>query len=382
MENIHSCLNCEKSLPEKAKFCPHCGQKNNNGKIKMSELLRRFWTHFSHLDSKFIRAVWELMIPGRVTKIYFSGKQKRYPHPVQFFFIVMFFFLLLFNRSMGSKGLQFNNMGDNFSFNFKSKTKTDTSSLEPNELIETLNFNAKINKLNLAYRNLPKPQKDSISLPLIHQLVAKVFPREMHLLRKFKGLQDSLQALGADSIQQQDSIRLNLMSYSHKFAVQDIFEYNTDELLAMQNVTNWFDKILFRQSIKSFKDPAGLVHHYIGSFAWTILALIAFMAAVLTLFYRNQKRYYVEHFVFLMHQHSASYLMITFALILSSFLHLGGWWFILFLWIDVFLLLGMHHYYEQSWKWTILKWMAYNMLYVMLFLFLFAIGLLVSLILF
>src|SRR5262245_60484049 len=87
---IHSlkkyCQNCYHPLPFKAKFCAHCGQKVSDGKVTVSDVMQQLWFRVLHLESRSWRVLWRLFIPGQVSIDYFSGKRKRYPPPVQFFF--------------------------------------------------------------------------------------------------------------------------------------------------------------------------------------------------------------------------------------------------------------------------------------------------------
>jgi len=73
----------------------------------MTELLSKVWTKLFHIDNKFLRMSWHLLIPARVSIAYFKGHIKRYPHPIQFFFICMFLLLVYVNQTP-SKGLSLN----------------------------------------------------------------------------------------------------------------------------------------------------------------------------------------------------------------------------------------------------------------------------------
>jgi predicted amidophosphoribosyltransferase len=58
------CPNCEKKMPEKAVFCPKCGQKTATAKVRLRDLLWKLWMTTFHLDNKFFRAIFHLAIPG------------------------------------------------------------------------------------------------------------------------------------------------------------------------------------------------------------------------------------------------------------------------------------------------------------------------------
>lgn len=218
---------------------------------------------------------------------------------------------------------------------------------------------------------------------MIDSILSNVYKKENRNHLRVQHITDSIAISSGDSINlSNDSVNMNLLTFKSKIALEDLFNQTPEEIIENYGVKGWMEQVLFKQSLKSFKNPQGLVHTYIGSFAWTILALIALMASVLHLFYYRQKRYYVEHFVFLMHQHSGAYLMLALALLLSSLFPLGPIWIVLFSWIGIAVWLALYNYYRQSWWMTTLKWLMYVVIYAIGFGLLFTISLLLALFLF
>lgn len=370
------CLNCGGKMPRKASFCPRCGQRNNQGKVSMKELLSRFWKSFSHLDAKFVKMSWQLLIPGKVTMEYFAGRQKRYPHPVQFFFVVMFFFLLLFSKfSSPSTGL---NMTDN-SGEFTIGTKTVKDGQKDVE-INNINFFQSIEhyvmgrELRNAFDSLPPEWRNNTTRLAIDSVVTLVNgPWEKQVIL--------VQKLGKDSLRAPDldTIPLNFVDRQIKIAMTDLVRLTPEEIIRQYNITKWLDRILVKQGIKSLKDSNSLIHSYTGSIGWTVLILIALMSLVLYLLYLRRKRFYVEHFVFLIHQNSGAFMLLTIGLIFEKILFTNPQpllWLLLIVWISVALLLAMKRFYLQSWPKTIFKWLIYCLLYGLGFALLFIISLL------
>ncbi|MEI6409704.1 MAG: DUF3667 domain-containing protein [Bacteroidota bacterium] len=373
------CLNCDHSLHRKDKFCPNCGQKNNNGKVRMKELLNKFWTHLVHLDSKFVKVVWQLMIPGKVTVEYFKGRHKRYPHPVQFFFIIMFFFLLLFNKSCSKRNLNFNNTGGNFGLRISSDS-TQKKQITGEEFSTAMEHYAKRIEFQKRYEALSPALRNMISQKALDTLLLKVYPDAALVSDVVEAGKESYDS--TETALKADSITLNLLNFKSRVSISDLYTLTPDEMVERYKIPGWKRRMFFEQGIKSFKNPSGLMHTYLGSFAWSILVLIALMAGFLSLLYWRQKRYYVEHFVFLMHQHSGAFMVITLGLIINLFLNLELAWLLIFGWIGINLLLCMRNYYQQSWGLTILKWLLYLFIYLMSFILLFGSGLLLAFILF
>ena len=371
------CLNCDSKMPRKASFCPHCGQRNNQGKVSMKELLKRFWSNFSHLDSKFIKMCWQLLIPGRVTIEYFAGRQKRYPHPVQFFFVVMFFFLLLFSKISGGKGVGLNMTDSNGEFNIGQKTVKDG---EKEVEINNVNFFESIERYVLgkqlrgAYDSLPADWRTNTTRLAIDSVINRVnAPWEKQFLL--------VQAMGNDSLRpgDVDTIPLNFVDRQIKISITDLVALTPEQIIEKYNITGWGDRILVKQGIKSLKDTNSLMRSYTGSFGWTVLVLIAFMSLVLYLMYWRRKRFYVEHFVFLMHQNSGAFLLLTLGLLIEqcfSFSFPPVVWIMTANWLAVALLIAMKRFYGQRWSKTIAKWLIYCALYLICFSLFFIISLL------
>ncbi len=361
------CANCGKKMAKKGKFCPHCGQKRFEGRVPLKELSSKFFYKLTNLDSKLLRMVWRLLIPAQVTLDYFSGKIKQYPHPFQFFFVVMFFLLLAYTKlgDTSNSGIQFNIIGEDPTLNADGSKKPVQKDEQSNYyfLLERYVFSREI---ETGYDSLPPTLqtpavKESLKV-ILDKTNGKWIKQMEEIIRETKS---------------KDSLAMNFGSRVVKIAFKDIVEHNPDELILIYDIKDWLGKTLLRQGIRSIQNPDDLISAYIGSFSWTILALIIVMAGAMHLFYWPQKRYYVEHFVLLLHWHSGVLLMLTLILVYNYFLPLGEWWGFVILGAAVFLLLTMKRFYAQNWFWTTFKWFWFIIFYAIGFSILFALGLLV-----
>jgi hypothetical protein len=160
-----------------------------------------------------------------------------------------------------------------------------------------------------------------------------------------------------------------------RVATLDMVRFTPDEIIERYRITHWGYKLLVRQTIKSFKSPEALGHAMIGSLTWSILALVALMSGVLALLYWRQKRYYVEHFIFLLHFHTGLMLALLIALIGVRLQCWGGNMFILILLgTAVFMYLSMRRYYTQGAGKTLLKWLLFGGIYFVTFFVLMVLG--------
>lgn len=369
------CLNCDKKLPKSAVFCPRCAQRNNQGKASMRELFQRFWANFSHLDAKFVKMCWQLFVPGKVTQEYFMGRQKRYPHPVQFFFIVMFFFLLAFNSTCKNKNFKFQGQDVGFNWSIDSTGTAVEDDYFNSHNSSTWDGLVQRYAFGLEVRDVLKTLPPDLNTPTTRRAVDSIL-QVVGPARKVFG--ESVN----DSTFRGDSLDLGLATYTARVAVVDMVNLEPEAVAEKYGIRDWKERLLFVQAIKSAKKPQELVNKYVGSIAWTILALVTVMSCFLALLYVRQRRYFVEHFVFLLHQHSGVFLLLTLALLINKFYRLNFWWILVFALLGLHLFLAMRRYYGQGFWKTTLKWTLYSFINLFVFTFLFVIGLLVAVMLF
>jgi len=369
---IHSlkkyCQNCYHPLPYKAKFCAHCGQKASDGKVPVSDVLQQLWFRILRLESRSWKVLWRLFIPGQVSLDYFRGKRKRYPPPVQFFFVIMFFFLFLLNSMIGnSPNVRFSETDKAF------QIKSGDTITRPIDLYQIGQQYAQMKRLKSEFDSLPSEYRT----PQVRAALDSLFQRadneaSAKLGRIFSPNGDSLLD------RPPDSLTFSLGFRTLRVPLMDIFEHDADYLIQKYQFTHWTDKVILRQGIKSVKEPKTLMKTYIGSLGWTILALVALMAGVLTLLYIKSKRYYVEHFIFLLHEHTAIILLLTLAILLSRFTNLDKYvWTATIGWLLIAPIIAMKRYYRENWFWTMLKSFIFSVVYMAGFIFLFIVGVVV-----
>lgn len=364
----------------------------------MKELFRRFWNSLTHLDGKLMRVIWQLLIPGKVTLEYFKGRQKRYPHPVQFFLVIMFFFLWTYSHWRPTLG---NQSGFNITTKVSDTKKdghieTDSILTEKTQKIDFVDFQNIIKRYGYSqdiranFDSLPERLRKPEVKEAIDSLLRRSAGKSAEVLYKLVHAEmekDTALSVAANAKfnnnakwGEGDSLPVSLGYKSFKVAVKDLANLKPEELVERYNIKGVAERLLVRQTLKSIQNPETLLKTYLSSFSWTILALITFMSFVLGLFYFRQKRYYVEHFVFLLHQNSGAFLLLTLMMLLDIALDFNKLWFLLpFLWIDISLLIAMRRYYGSNSIITFLKWTGYNLIWVSAFAFFFAIGLFICL---
>lgn len=343
----HYCRNCFYPLAYGAKFCAHCGQRDTDGKVRLHELLQRFWNTTFHLESKFLRMVWHLLVPGKVTIAYFQGKQKRYPHPVQFFLLTMFFILFYLSTRIPANGRQ-NIIGLNLEYD---QTKGKLEILE---------------RLAREKDSLPPDLRQPSQRRSIDTLLSRMEQKERLPTAKH------------------DSITLwsPISGFTGKMAILDILKMSNDSLCQYYHLNNRFDRLLVRQLIKTAQENNGLIKYYLGSSSWTLLVLIGIMSAYMQWQYRKQKRRYVEHFVLLLHMISGFLFLLALLAFLKKYgtLPVQPVWSVWWLWLGLYW--AFKQYYGLSWARTFRKWLAFSALCILCLVVVFITSLGISLLLF
>jgi hypothetical protein len=179
---------------------------------------------------------------------YFKGKHKKYPHPVQFFFVVMFFFLLVFNKQIGDKGFSFNNLGNNFNFSFNPTEKEDKAEITSEMVLESLKYSAKKHSYLRAYNQLPADLKNKETERALDSVLSTVYKKENRNLVFVQHVTDSIALSNGDSINlSNDSVDMNLLTFKSKIALDDLFNQTPDEIIENYGVNGWMEQTLLKQ---------------------------------------------------------------------------------------------------------------------------------------
>lgn len=294
----------------------------------MRDFLWKLWMTTFHLDSRALRTLWTVLSPGKLTIAYFAGKQKKFFHPIQFFFLSLFAVILM--ASLSNKG----------------------GSL-PFQLFEFFpGKEAEYIKAQLDMRDTLLHYRDSIPAnwrtPVVHKSV------------------DSLMQLVSTKIatHQSDSFTMNMTGRIYAFSYKDMLHLTPDSLIEFYQIRPGFDRILVRQIMKSGLHAQELGRFWVGSISWSLLVLVVVMAFWLKILYYRKKRYYVEHFVLMLHLQTGLLVVLTISMALRLWLHFPKSVILLsVLWLTVGYFIAFKRYYQQRFWRTFLKWFLFQFLY-------------------
>jgi hypothetical protein len=331
------CPNCDHGMTETGKFCPNCGQKKFDGRIRIKELLSNMMINIFHLDSKFIKMVGHLLVPARVSIDFFNGKILRYPNPVQYFFIIMFFFLVTMNHQCQAV------LNETVTIGVSTSDSTEQT-YSGASFFKAAEKYAELLKVRQAYDLLPDSLKSDAARIAVDSLVA---------IRKrpIKAVFDK------------DSVPFSLFGTQREVSLIDLANIPPEQFADKYKFDTWYDKILAKQSLKVLRDVRSLINSILGSLTWTILAFTITMAFLLWLLLRKKRAFYMEHFIFLLHYMSAVLLVATVFFAVDFWViempQIGV--LVLILAVMSFLFIAMKRFYQLTNLETTWRWMLFGM---------------------
>jgi len=307
-------------MRESEAYCSSCGQANKRSRIPLWSALRDIFEQVFDLDSKLLRTLRGLLLPGQLTRYYFAGRRKSFLHPARLFLISAVVFLALFS--------------------FRTLQQVQ-SELERNfEAIRARGYHQK--ELTTLYADIDslrglRPQDASWQMAL-----------------------DSL----STSIGKPDSsfLTLGLFSFSWKEGFQtssrkvgwkDLLILPMEELMKKYEIENYWERLLMGQIARVARDGKGFYQFVLGQLSWMLLLMMPAIALVLKLFYIRRGRYFVEHLYFTFHTHSFVFLLFGLVVLINP--RFGIWGELALLGSAVYVYLAFLRYYGQSWFKTLVK---------------------------
>ena len=334
------CKNCNTENESPFQYCPSCGQKNTDGKITFSELWSEFQDAVFNIESRTWRTFKNLFIPGKLTLEYFSGKHRRYVHPLRLLLVTSVLLII----AMSFQGFQ---SATNHSYNIKDRILKNYERQRLYGILENIT-----DSTNAIF---PEQQTEIITDTI---------------LTTFKDSLLSLLTKYGD--QYGDTINLNQyvgsgVEKTEYISKHDFLNMDEDELVAVyKKEAGILERLIFKQKAKLLKDEKQLFATIIGHTTWAFLLMMPCLALVLYLLYVRHPYFYIEHLIFTFHLQSFSFLVLT---ILIVGMNVFPWWiflpFIIIIWIYVFI--SMWKVYQQSISKTLFKFLLLSISYGGLF---------------
>ena len=330
------CLNCGTEL--KGPFCYYCGQPDRNFMRFFPALLRDLMEDLFDLDSRFMRTLKPLLFkPGRLTSDFMNGRRFRYTPPMRLYiFSSIAFFLLAALLSSNA---------------FEPGTESTDSGIVT---IATDNEDEK-QQVEEALSQLPPDLREQID-------VDKAMPES-----------DSEQA--DETWFESGDISFN----------DEPWDRETNPV-NIPGLPNWLNDRINdeiegspEKAKQINENPNLIVDKVFDILPVTMFILLPVVALIFKFWYLFAKRYYVEHLIFSLHNHSFIFtcliVMLLLELIETRFASTGfaegalamKWLAIgIFAWVPVYLLISLRVVYKQGWLLTTGKFFAIGISYLVL----------------
>lgn len=330
---IQHCRNCDTPLPEGARFCPQCSQKNHDGRLTFGEMVSETVATLFNLDNRIFSTLRAILIPGKLTTEYFEGKHIRYYHPLRLFLFtgLAVISILTVRYRQGPGYAQMEKVSSEMEQSHFNKQRFE-----------------RLDSIRQAYNNELSSSAE--------KLAVDSFAARADILNHPKEEKDS------------SSFGINMFSGSIKgvkVSTKDLMELSTDELLEKYKVAGFWNRLFVSRSMRAMKNVNEYLLSMFGNAIWMLLVLMPLMALVLKFMYFRKPFLYYEHFVFNLHLHAAMFLLLFLTLVFTKSppIWLIGTSFTISI---VYPFLAMRRVYKQGFWKTSLKYFIISIAYSLL----------------
>ena len=320
-------------MPEGAKYCPQCRQKNTDGRLTFRELLAQLAENIFSLDARIFQTIGALTIPGKLTESFFQGKHVRYYHPVRLFIFTGALMIAAITLTLPKDGVF--EVGNGL----QAMERKNSQKL----LLEKLDSVVGQVKTTVA---LPE---STAALDSVSAQIQRLEPKNV-----------------LDSIPLDELVIIGSPVTESPVALADVMALSPDSLCKKYHVTGLADRLALSQSIRVMRSPENFATYLIGNILWMMLIMMPMLALALKLVYVRRGYFYYEHLVFSFHIHTFIFLVIAVSVLIEAWLGDGiapvGM--VLSL---VYPVLAQKRFYKQNWAKTIIKTLIVSVLYVFIF---------------
>ena len=335
-DSVVCCLNCQGELPASARYCPTCQQRVRQGFPTIWEFIRNGFFDIINFDSRLVRTLRDLMIPGKMTRAWFAGQRQCYLPPVRVALTTGVFVLAAAAFMIPEQ--DFIGLGTEADF--------EKGRLEQLELYTEF---------------------DSLSLDLRNELTEESERAVVDSLRERVGITEGYLGLDSDIYVPRLEGYAIISNDSLAMKSSEVFsDISIDSLIHKYEITGFWNTLLAKQNIRLRRSGEGFGMYMLGSALWVVLLMIPMGALLFKLLYVRRDFYLIQHFVFLLHLNS---LMLVMACIMILFGHhapaliVGGGLILL----AILTYLAMLRVYGQHWFKTFIKFAISGLLYLGIF---------------
>jgi hypothetical protein len=350
-----ACMNCGTEL--QGPFCHFCGQPDKNFLRFFPVLMRELLEDFLDFDSRFMRTLKPLIFkPGKLTSDYLNGRRFRYVPPLRLYIFssIAFFFLAALLAGSAIQ-LQVNGDGDVV-------TGIHIGETEQREMDEALE---KLEDLDPALAGEIKGQIKEITKN--NQAVNDDKPA----MDSEEGASEEIEDISIE----EDGINIDGKPWDR--------ETNPFIIEWLPNWVNEWVNDEIEESPQKGKEieanPDLIKDKVFDVMPIMMFVLLPIVALLFKFWYLFARKFYIEHLIFALHNHSFIFVAALLMMLLGS---LAEWLdpsgegkittatelstTVIAVWIPVYLLVSLKRVYQQGWGMTLLKYGLIGTSYAML----------------
>jgi hypothetical protein len=267
-----TCRNCD--APLTGPYCAQCGQHAHDSARSLGALLHDAWHVITHVDSRFWSTLWLLLTrPGQLTLEYFAERRARYVPPVRLYLVISILFF-------GLNSLQ--------SLLRPEVTLTDQDALK-HVAVDLEEFRRDARQAALEARKGAAAGNTTLAADDAAKVAAG----------------GTAQAAPAEARDESGGLNLDL-----------------EDCDKLKVSPHWLEQPLRDACRRNLADHGKTLKHAIGAnIPKMMFVFLPLIALLMLLLYWSPRRYYVEHLVFVLHNHAALFL----AMVLLSLLEIAAW---------------------------------------------------------
>jgi hypothetical protein len=313
------CANCHAALG--GEYCASCGQRHEPHVHRLSHFAGEAFESISHADSRLWRTLGYLLTrPGFLTREFFAGRRVSYLPPFRLYLVISVVFFLVAGPGKDTEIIH-----------IESETKTDG-----NDSTTTNNFRFSVLGED---EELAEAQKE----------VAKANA-------KAKTKEAKAGSEAAAATKDESGVSQGVRDFCDEF--RDL--PNSDN----EARNNLRDRCRVLASDGGRSLGASIVHNLPRA----MFIFLPLIAAIMKLMYWRPKRYYVEHLLFLIHNHAFVFLALVPLVLLSRIPHVGQHLGVLrpaiYIYMIWYVFRGMRNYYGQGRALTFAKYCTLGFAYM------------------
>lgn len=375
-----NCLNCGTGM--QGPFCHYCGQPDKHFMRFFPVLVRDLITDLLDLDSRFFRTMKALLLqPGKLTRDFIDGQRFRYTPPLRLYIFssIAFFFLAALLASSAVTVTSEDTVVQDAVETLRDGSATEEELREAREALDDIRPGlgdqvgdalARASEENAEDAEVAESAAEAASSAAEETATGDEDADNAGIYFKDDG---NVVITGLED--DDDEININ----------GEPWDPVTNPViipLVPQWVNDWVNDEIGESPQKGKEieqNPNLIIDKMFDVLPATMFVLLPLSALILKFWYLFSGRYYIEHLILALHNHSFLFVVFLCTMLLDAY---AGWrepgeqgWItdivfwvtlVLYLWIPVYFLLSLKRVYQQGWFLTGAKYVVVGLSYIVL----------------